>query len=62
MAFHPGKTKKVHEFHQIAWREFRSNINLFATVERMICHGMSEESDINSARYKKFCRANTPEP
>ena len=38
--------------------------SLFATIEKMVCHlyGMSEESDINSARCKKFCRAKTPEP
>ena len=38
--------------------------NLFAIMERMICHlyGMPEESDINSSRYKKFCRAKIPEP
>ena len=37
---------------------------LFAITERMVCHlyGMPEESDLNSARYKKFCRAKTPEP
>ena len=37
---------------------------LFAIIERMLCHlyGMPEESDINSARNKKFCRAKTPEP
>ena len=37
---------------------------LFAIVERTVCHlyGMPEESDINSARYKKFCRAKTPNP
>ena len=37
---------------------------LFAIIERMVCHlyGMPEESDLNSARYKKFCRAKTPEP
>ena len=37
---------------------------LFAIVERTVCHlyGMPEESDINSARYKKFCRAKTPKP
>ena len=38
--------------------------SLFTTIERMVCHlyGMLEESDINSARYKQFCRAKTPEP
>ena len=38
--------------------------SLFATIEKMVCHlyGMSEESDINSAGCKKFCRAKTPEP
>ena len=38
--------------------------NLFAIIERMVCHlyGMPEESGINSARYKKFCRAKTPKP
>ena len=37
---------------------------LFAIVERTVCHlyGMPEESDVNSARYKKFCRAKTPKP
>ena len=38
--------------------------SLFAIIERMVCHlyGMPEESDINSARYKKFCRAKKSEP
>ena len=38
--------------------------SLFITIEGMVCHlyGMPEESDINSARHKKFCRVKTPEP
>ena len=37
--------------------------SLFTIVERMVCHlyGMPEESDVNSAMYKKFCMAKTPE-
>ena len=35
--------------------------SLSAIVERMVCH-LYEESDINSAGYKKFCRPKTPEP
>ena len=38
--------------------------SLFAITERMVCnlYSMHEESDINSARDKKFRRAKTPEP
>ena len=38
--------------------------NFFTIFERLVCHlyGITEESDINNARYKEFCRAKTLEP